>query len=90
LAWSLLDKALAMSPCSDQALELQAGSAMFGRHKDVADMLQDHTPNFKMANASRSDSCVVDQLLFERFFDLTKFVIHITIYLLLKTVSLQL
>lgn len=50
-------------------------------------MLQVHTPNLKMANDSRSDSCVVDQRLFERFFDLIKFVIHITIYLLLRTVS---
>jgi len=73
LALRLLDEALAISPTSDQALELRARSLLcLRRFKDVADMLQDYIPNLKMANDSGSDTRVADQNLFERFSDLMK------------------
>ncbi|CAL5208847.1 unnamed protein product [Lathyrus oleraceus] len=50
-ALTLLDAALAISPSSDQALELKARSLLYlRRFKDVANMLQDYIPSLKMAN----------------------------------------
>lgn len=50
-AISLLDSALAISPSSDQALEMKARSLLYlRRFKDVANMLQDYIPSLKMAN----------------------------------------
>ncbi|OIW20266.1 hypothetical protein TanjilG_07523 [Lupinus angustifolius] len=55
LALNLLDSALAISPRLDQALELKARSLVYlRRFKDVADMLQDYIPSYKMANDDSS------------------------------------
>ncbi|ONK63264.1 uncharacterized protein A4U43_C07F13160 [Asparagus officinalis] len=48
-ALSLLDSALALSPRFETALELKARSLLFlRRFREVADMLQDYIPSFKM------------------------------------------
>ncbi|CAK9145206.1 unnamed protein product [Ilex paraguariensis] len=50
-ALNLLDAALCLSPRFEVALELKARSLLYlRRFKDVADMLQDYIPSFKMAS----------------------------------------
>ncbi|CAL0300220.1 unnamed protein product [Lupinus luteus] len=50
-ALNLVDAALAISPCLDEALELRARSLLYlRRFKEVADMLQDYIPSMKIAN----------------------------------------
>ncbi|XP_020234858.1 uncharacterized protein LOC109814760 [Cajanus cajan] len=56
-ALNLVDAALAISPRLDQALELRARALLYlRRYKDVADMLQDYIPSFRMGNDDSSDA----------------------------------
>lgn len=57
-ALSLLDAALALSPRFELALELKARSLLYlRRFKEVADMLQDYIPSFKMACDETESIC---------------------------------
>lgn len=57
-ALSLLDAALALSPRFELALELKARSLLYlHRFKEVADMLQDYIPSFKMACDETESIC---------------------------------
>ncbi|KEH19986.1 DNAJ heat shock amino-terminal domain protein, putative [Medicago truncatula] len=54
---NLLDEALAISPFSDQALQLRAMSMLcLRRFKDLENMLQEYTPKLKMTYDSISAS----------------------------------
>ncbi|XP_074316627.1 uncharacterized protein LOC141652912 [Silene latifolia] len=56
-ALSQLDAALSLSPRHELALELRARSLLYlRRYKDVADMLQDYIPSYKMDDSSGSSS----------------------------------
>ncbi|XP_010938305.2 uncharacterized protein [Elaeis guineensis] len=56
-AVALLDAALALSPRLEVALELKARSLLFlRRYREVADMLQDYIPSYKVAPDSSSSS----------------------------------
>lgn len=56
-AVNLLDAALAISPRLETALELKARSLLcLRRFKDVADMLQDYIPSYKMLSEESSSS----------------------------------
>ncbi|GAB4841755.1 hypothetical protein Ancab_022477 [Ancistrocladus abbreviatus] len=56
-ALSLLDAALALSPRFELALEHKARCLLYlRRFKDVADMLQDYIPSYKMAAGSEDSS----------------------------------
>ncbi|GAB2298365.1 hypothetical protein Dimus_032431 [Dionaea muscipula] len=56
-ALSLLDAALALSPRFELALELKARCLLrLRRFKEVADMLQDYIPSYRMAAAEEDDS----------------------------------
>ncbi|XP_072960005.1 uncharacterized protein [Typha angustifolia] len=56
-AVGLLDAALAISPHLEAALELKARALLFlRRFRDVADMLQEYIPSYRMANDDDSGS----------------------------------
>ncbi|GAB4830561.1 hypothetical protein Ancab_020326 [Ancistrocladus abbreviatus] len=56
-ALSLLDAALALSPRFELALELKARCLLYlRRFKEIADMLQDYIPSYKMASGSEDSS----------------------------------
>lgn len=60
-ALSLLDAALSLSPRSESALELKARCLLFlRRYKEVADMLQDYIPSYKMAYSDDSSGSSSD------------------------------
>jgi len=62
-ALSLLDAALSLSPRSESALELKARCLLFlRRYKEVADMLQDYIPSYKMAYSDDSSGSSSDNL----------------------------
>ncbi|URD81930.1 DNAJ heat shock N-terminal domain-containing protein [Musa troglodytarum] len=55
-AAGLLDAALSLSPRHEAALELRARSLLFlRRFREVADMLQDYIPSFKVGSGSGGD-----------------------------------
>ncbi|XP_068662419.1 uncharacterized protein [Aristolochia californica] len=61
-ALNLLDAALALSPRLETALELKARSLLYiRRFKDVADMLQDYIPSFKVQSDDTSSSDISSQ-----------------------------
>ncbi|XP_023004497.1 uncharacterized protein LOC111497785 [Cucurbita maxima] len=63
-ALNLIDAALALSPKLEQALELKARALLcLRRFKDVADMLQDYIPSFKIAGEDSGSSDASSQLL---------------------------
>ncbi|KAG9459607.1 hypothetical protein H6P81_004115 [Aristolochia fimbriata] len=63
-ALNLLDAALALSPRLETALELKARSLLYiRRFKDVADMLQDYIPSFKVQSDDTSSSDISSQYL---------------------------
>ncbi|XP_068660404.1 uncharacterized protein [Aristolochia californica] len=61
-ALNLLDAALAISPRLETALELKARSLLYiRRFKDVADMLQEYIPSFKVQSDDTSSSDISSQ-----------------------------
>lgn len=57
-ALGLLEAALALAPRMEAALELKARCLLhLRRFKEVADMLQEYIPSFKMASSDDSSSC---------------------------------
>lgn len=60
-ALSQLDAALSLSPRYEPALELKARCLLsLRRYKDIADMLQDYIPSYKMANSDDSSGSSSD------------------------------